>query len=149
MKGFFFVALATAATLVGCGAVPFRYDGPDAATLAGQFGASKSMIVEVNGQRRELPYAPGPIKVRPGLLRVGINLHDLSGKFFGAECIELHAEAGAFDLFSVATEREGFRVSLYEGEGEGKKLLGQTLAPFRSFNLYADKQRWPEEKGKS
>jgi hypothetical protein len=139
------ISLVAATLVAGCGAVPFRYDGPDAATLAGEFGASKTMVVEVNGQRREPPYAPGPIKVRPGLLRVGINLHDVSGQRFGAECIELEAQAGSLYRFSVSAESNGFLVSLYEGEGEGRKLVGRTLAPFRNMGQLWDKERCPKE----
>jgi hypothetical protein len=139
------ISLVAATFVAGCGAVPFRYDGPDAATLAGEFGASKTMVVEVNGQRREQPYAPGPIKVRPGLLRVGINLHDVSGQLFGAECIEMEAQAGSLYRFSVSTKSNGFLVSLYEGEGEGRKLIGTTLAPFRNMSQLWDKERCPKQ----
>jgi len=130
------IALLAAAVLSGCGAVPFRYDGPDAATIAGTYvSASKSMIIEVNGERRAPPFSPAPLKVRPGLLRVGVNLHNVSGQLFGAECFELQAAPGSYHQFAVATERSGFLVSVYEGEGEGRKLVGEALVPFRNGNV--------------
>jgi hypothetical protein len=35
-------SLLAAAFLTGCGAVPFRYEGPDAVTLAGEFAMNKA-----------------------------------------------------------------------------------------------------------
>jgi hypothetical protein len=128
------LCVVSAALLAGCGAVPFRYDGPGAATLAGEFGASKSMIIEVNGERREPPYSPAPITVRPGLLRVGVNLHNVSGQLFGADCFELDAAPGSYHEFSVTTQRDGFLVSVYEGKGELRKLIGTARVPFRNLN---------------
>lgn len=126
------VALLATAVLAGCGSVPFRYDGPDGATLSGDYlAASKTMIIEVNGDRRQPPFSPAPIKVRPGLLRVGVNLHNVSGQLFGAGCFEVEAAPGSFHKFSVTTERDGFLVSVHEGEGEQRKLVGKALVPFR------------------
>jgi hypothetical protein len=127
------ISLLAASLLAGCGAIPFRYDGPDAATIAGQFKATaaKSIIVEVNGERRDPPFSTAPIKVRPGLLRVGLNLHNVTNQLFAAQCFELHAAPGSFHRFSVSAEKAGFLVSLYEGEGENARLVGTALVPFR------------------
>jgi hypothetical protein len=135
-----------AALLAGCGTVPFRYDGPDAATIVGDFGASKSMIIEVNGERREPPYSPAPVKVRPGVLKVGVNLHNFSGQLFGAECVELDAAPGSFHQITVTTETNGFLLAVFEGQGESRKLIGTALVPFRNMNAEIKQYCFTEKK---
>src|SRR5689334_17458203 len=100
----------TAVWLSGCGSVPFRYEGADAATLAGEFmsGTNSVIVMEVNGERREPPFSPAPIKVRPGLLRVGLNLHGFYR--YSTSCVEIDATPGSFYQFSVAVEQDGFRL---------------------------------------
>jgi hypothetical protein len=124
-------SVAAAAILTGCGSVPFRYEGADAATIAGEFAANKSIIVEVNGQRRDPPFLPNALKVRPGLLRVGINLHNITGQLFSTGCFEIEAPPGSYHQFTAMVEQGGFLVSLHEGEGERKKLIGTAKVPFR------------------
>jgi hypothetical protein len=140
-----FTTLFAAAVLAGCGAVPFRYEGPDAATLSGEFlSASKTMVMEVNGLRREPGFSSVEIKVRPGLLRVGVNLHNISGQLFGAECFQFEVEPGSYHQFSAQTEKNGFLVSVYEGKGDDRKLIGTARVPFRNINAEI-KQYCPAE----
>jgi hypothetical protein len=137
--------LVSATVLAGCAAVPFRYEGPDAATLSGEFlSASKTMVMEVNGLRRDLGFSAVEFKVRPGVLRVGVNLHNISGQLFGAECFELDVAPGSYHQFSAQTQTDGFLVSVYEGKGDGRKLIGKARVPFRSINAEI-KQYCPTE----
>jgi hypothetical protein len=113
--------------------VPFRYDGPDAATLAGEFAMNKAMVVEVNGQARELPRSFSPVKVRPGLLRVGVQFNNVSGQLLTAECFEIEAAPGSYYQFTSTVEAGGFLVYLHEGKDESRKLIGKAFVPFRRW----------------
>jgi hypothetical protein len=124
--------LAAAALVAGCGAVPFRYDGPDAATLAGHYaiGKATSSVVEVNGQHRELPFTFEPIKVRAGLLKVGVHLYSSNGDLRTGGCFEVDAAPGGYYQFSSSVVEGGFLVYLHQGQGESRKLIGEVFIPF-------------------
>jgi hypothetical protein len=129
------ISLLAAAMLAGCGAVPFRYESANAATLAGAdvldwSSRTITMIVEVNGQASGLPYTSRPITVRPGLLKVGVHL---SGGGTGAGCFEVNAAPGGYYQFSSKQVENGYFVSLYEGHGASRKLIGEAFAPFRRW----------------
>jgi hypothetical protein len=126
------ISLLAATCIVGCGAVPFRYDGPDAATLAGHYaiGKATSSVVEVNGQHRELPFTFEPIKVRAGLLKVGVHFYSTNGGLRTGGCFELDAAPGGYYEFSSSVEDGGFLVYLHEGQGDSRKLIGERFIPF-------------------
>jgi hypothetical protein len=126
-----------AVILGGCGSVPYRYDGSDAATLAGAdildwTNRSTTMVVEVNGQHRGLPYTIHPITVRPGVLKVGVHFRG-GGGALSAGCFEVNAAAGGYYQFTSTVVDGGFLVHLHEGQGEDRRLVGKIFMPLRRW----------------
>jgi hypothetical protein len=131
----FVVPFLAAAIFAGCASLPDRYEGTDAATLAGAdvldwTSRTTTMVVELNGQPRRLPYTLYPINVRPGVLKVGVQFR---GGGTGAGCFEVHAAPGGHYQFSSTQVEDGFLVSLHEGQGASRKLIGKKFMPFRRW----------------
>jgi hypothetical protein len=136
MKASVAVCLA-AAVVAGCGSVPYRYEGSDAATLAGAdildwTNRTTTMVVEVNGQPRGLPYVIHPIRVRPGVLKVGVHFTG-GGGALSAGCFEVNAAAGGYYQFTSTIVPGGFLVHLHEGQGEDRRLVGKVFMPLRGW----------------
>lgn len=130
MKHCVFALIATV-LLSGCGTVPSKYEGDDAASVSGVFlAASKTAIVEINGQRRGPPYWPVPIKVKPGLVTVGLNVWNVSGQLHAFGCFEIDAAPASYHEFAAKTVDGGFDVQLYQGAGKEKKLIASAFVAF-------------------
>ena len=132
----FLGAIAAAALLAGCSAPPYRYDGADAATLAGDDALrwadrTLTMVVELNGQPARLPYTIHPVMVRPGVLKVGV--HVKSGGALSAACFEVEATPGGYYQFSATPVQDGFAVALHEGRGAERRLIGKAFVPARPW----------------
>jgi hypothetical protein len=128
------ICLVAAAMLAGCGSVPYRYEGSDAATLAGDDNLgwatrTTTMVVELNGQHRGLIHFNHPINVRPGVLKVGV--HFTGGGARGGGCFEVDAAPGGYYQFSSIQVEGGFLVSLHEGRAADRRLIGKIFVPLR------------------
>jgi hypothetical protein len=129
------VSLLAAAALAGCSTPPYRYDGSDAASLAGDIDWSTmtvTLVVELNGQVRSIPHSHHAVSVRPGLLKAGVHLAK-GGVVRSAGCFEVNAIPGASYQFTSVPVEDGFLVSLYEGQGAERKLIGKAFTPLRPW----------------
>jgi len=129
------VSLVAAAALAGCSTPPYRYDGSDAATLAGDIDWSTmtvTLVVELNGQARSVPHSHQAVSVRPGLLKAGVHFAH-RGVVRSAGCFEVNAVPGTAYQFTSAPVEGGFLVSLYEVQGAGRKLIGKAFTPLRPW----------------